>query len=118
MSTSYRPEQPIRLENLLSGLLKHNNVARKDEYESGINAFTVNFYQAMDDHRVCLSGTMNGESNFLHYHMDGQDEQTIVGFTRYGSNNVDGIIEVISLQCEVDIFDEHQEEYYEDEEYM
>ena len=115
MSTSYRPSQPIRLENLLSGLLKHNNVARQDEYESGINAFTVNFYQAMDDHRVCLSGTMNGESNFLHYGMDGQDGQTIVSFERYGSNKVDGIIEVISLQCGVDIYNEHQDEYYEDD---
>tara|TARA_R110002153_G_scaffold2642_9_gene12760 strand:- start:188 stop:394 length:207 start_codon:yes stop_codon:yes gene_type:complete len=58
---------------------------------------------------------MNGESNFLHYGMDGQDGQTIVSFERYGSNKVDGIIEVISLQCGVDIYNEHQDEYYEDD---
>ena len=93
MSTYYRPMRPIQITKLFDGSLEKFGVSESPEQDSS------------NSHR-CLT---DGES-FLWVGVD--STRSSVGFTRYGSNAVGGILSAVSGVFDTKIAEEYDPQFW------
>lgn len=143
MSTHYKTTKPIPLYDMIKGFIldhdrkrevqsnmlqtmgytqdQHNyiNDDDADVMAEWSKTITVNKLEVHQDMLVIRNERMtnwaeeeNLQSNYMHFDCD--CDGNVVGFTRFGMNEVDDIIKVIEAYCDVKLISEHENDYYED----
>jgi len=144
MSTHYKPTKPIPLYDMIKGFILDRDRKREVESNmlrtmgypqdghSYINdddgdvmaewgkTITVNTLQVFKGMLVIQNDRMTDwaqeeddlKSNYMHFDCD--CDGNVVGFTRFGMNEVNEIIKIIEAYCDVRLISEHENDYYED----
>jgi len=97
MSTNYKPSEDVSFDKLRKDIENINGVSIKDNDETSEDQFCI-----------------TDDENYLWCYRIGRDD---VEFARYGSSYVDEILDILSNHLAVDIISEHDEGFWEEEDF-